>query len=150
MVIEEIDIEIESFDDEDVSLGCRGATGKQFDWRDSSFFVSTGGRMMENLLFRGIIDSLYTMDVVVPPTDGTSARRYARWEANDRLRRTATAREWVREELPQYWNNVFRYRFDNVLAWLEAKWVEIDEHPTRAMSARRMVSDCLVEDYHNG
>jgi hypothetical protein len=121
-----------------------------FSWRDSEYFNHTGGKMMENILFRGIVDSLHTMDKVQPPIDASiPSRRHARWAVRDGLTRTMVAREWVRTELPKYWNSVFSYSPHPIITWLEEKWIEIDNHPARAASIRLLISDCLVESYHN-
>ena len=111
---------------------------------------------MENVLFRGIIDSLYSMNVDMPPlpagdTDSTKRTRYrARWAAGKTVTRTLDARKWAEVSAPIYWPIVCSYRYKPVLDWLKEKWYEIDVHPDRARSLRQVVSDCLVEGYLNG
>ena len=140
---------------EGISRGGKGMRGHAFDMRDSKAFYASGGKFLENIIFRGLIDSLYSLNTDVPPIrkDGTPAQirtRYrARWAATDTMKRTEEARAWVRDECPGLWGFVFRYRFDDIISWLEHKWIEVDLYPARSKSIRLMLSDCLVEDYNN-
>ena len=113
-------------------------------------------KLMENVIFRGIIDSLYSMNIDMPPLpdgddEGIKRTRYkARWTANKTINRTLEARWWAETMAPLYWPCVFSYRYGPIINWLKDKWYEIDVHPDRARSLRQLVSDCLVEGYLNG
>ena len=129
---------------------------RPIDMRGSEHFIASGGKLMENVVFRGIIDSLCSMNVDMPPlpddaTVSTKRTRYrARWAANKTVARTLEARRWTEHLAPLYWPIVCSYRYKPVLDWLKEKWYEIDIHPDRARSLRQLVSDCLVEGYLNG
>jgi hypothetical protein len=121
-----------------------------FSWRDSEYFNHTGGKMMDNILFRGIADSLYSANMPLPPIDPSiRSRRRSRHQVKDANIRTMIAREWVRTELPKLWNSVFSYSPHPIITWLKEKWEEVDKHPARAASIRLLISDCLVDNYHN-
>jgi len=134
----------------------RSAIGPPFHARDSEHFTASGGKLMENIIFRAIIDSLHSMNVVMPPlpSDGdecTNRTRYrARWSAGKTVQRTMEARQWAETMAPLYWPVVCSYRYQPILDWLKEKWYEVDVHPDRARSLRSLVSDCLVEGYLNG
>ena len=127
-----------------------------FVWRDSPLFVATGGRLFENLLFRGIIDSLHSTNELKPPlrSGDTLVRRQtrarARWAVGERRERTLEARYWVVKELPKYWGSVFCYSHKKVISWLFDCWEHIDEHPHEASRIRRMVSMCIKETDSDG
>jgi len=136
------------------SLSMPGDSGEyqpQFHWTDSVYFTETGGVMMQNIIFNGIIDSLRSACVPTPPLRGTqdrsayNTRRTARWKLRAEREATLDARAWVRAEMAPLWRAVFHTDPHRVIDWLAEQWEKCDATPSYGKRVRRMVSECLVE-----